>query len=194
MTFVPDRDRVQLVPLSPAHVDHIMGWVNDREVVGNLATFAGKPLSRDDELAYIARMQASHEDRVFSIFSSSSSADGARYLGQCGIHQIFRRSGVGRVSIVVADRAEQGRGVGSAALARLLDTGFAPASEGGEGLHKLWLMCFATNERARRTYARLGCVQEGLLRDEYRHEDRWHDMVRMSVLASEWTGEAMRSR
>ena len=35
--FVPYRALVELVPLAREHVDHIMTWVNDREIVGNLA-------------------------------------------------------------------------------------------------------------------------------------------------------------
>ena len=50
----------------------------------------------------------------------------------------------------------------------------------------MMLMCFAENTRARRTYERIGFVQEAVLREEYRHEERWHDMVRYSVLAREW--------
>ena len=69
-----------------------MGWVNDPDIVGNLAAFAGTPLTREDELRFIERMLASTEDRVFSIFA----ADTGGYLGQCGLHHIFRRSGVGR--------------------------------------------------------------------------------------------------
>jgi RimJ/RimL family protein N-acetyltransferase len=183
--FTPDRSLVQLVPLARAHVDHIMGWVNDRDIVGNLAAFSGKPFTRDDELQYIERMLASREDRVFSIFAPASAGE-QKYLGQCGIHQIFRRSRVGRASLIVADRGDMGRGVGSAALARLLDVAFGPAAAGGEELHKMWLMCFRENERARRTYGRVGFVDEGVLREEYLHEDRWRDMVRMSILAREW--------
>lgn len=187
--FVPERALVDLVPLALEHVDHIMGWVNDREIVGNLAAFSGEPFTRDDELRYIEKMLASREDRAFSIFApaASSTETPTKYLGQCGIHQIFRRSRVGRASLIVADRGDMGRGVGSAALARLLDVAFAPAERGGEGLHKVWLMCFRENERARRTYGRVGFVEEGVLREEYLHDDRWRDMVRMSVLAREWT-------
>ncbi len=186
--FVPQRALVELVPLETAHVDHIMSWVNDREIVGNLAAFSGKPFTRDDELQYIEKMIASKDDRVFSIFSPTTEGtkEERRYLGQCGIHQIFRRSGLARASLIVADRADMGRGIGSAALARLLDIAFTPAP-GGEGLHKMWLMCFRENERARRMYGRIGFVEEGILREEYLHEDRHRDMVRMSVLAREWT-------
>ena len=182
MTFLPNRSLVRLAPLQASHVDHIMAWVNDREIVGNLATFSGKPFTRDDELAYIARMQASKDDRVFSFFAS----DDGRYLGQVGLHQIFRRSGLARLSIIVVDRGDMGRGIGSAALASVLDVAFQPVASGGEALHKVWLMCFRTNERAQRTYARVGFREEGVLRDEYFHDGAWHDMVRMAVLAPEW--------
>lgn len=188
-SYQPDRSLVRLLPLDASHVDHIMGWVNDPEIIGNLAAFAGTPLTRDDELRFIERMRASAEDRVFSIFGDVD-GDESRYLGQCGLHQIFRRSGVGRLSIIVADRSEMGRGVGSAAIASLLDVAFAPRTAGGEGLHKVWLMAFRKNERARRTYQRVGFVDEGTLREEYFHEGAWHDMVRMSVLAREWASRS----
>ena len=183
--FVPARELVELVPLDVGHVDHIMTWVNDQEIVGNLAAFSGKPFTRDDELQYIEKMATSTADRVFLIFAPAAQTGSRRYLGQCGIHQIFRRSRVGRASLIVADRSDMGKGLGSAALARLLDVAFAPGPA-GEDLHKMWLMCFRENERARRMYGRLGFVEEGILREEYLHEDRHRDMVRLSLLAREW--------
>lgn len=180
--YTPRRELVRLEPLAAEHVDHIMGWVNDREIVGNLAAFSGAPMTREDELRWIARVVAATDERVFSIFA----ADDGRYLGQCGLHQIFRRSRVGRLSVIVSERSEMGRGIGSAAIAALLDLAFAETAGGGEALHKVWLMVFARNTRSRRTYARLGFVEEGVLREEYFHEGGWHDMVRMSLLAREW--------
>lgn len=180
--YTPRRELVRLAALAPEHVDHIMGWVNDPEIVGNLAAFSGAPMTRDDELRWIARVTASVDERVCSIFAT----DDGRYLGQCGLHQMFRRSGVGRLSVIIADRSDMGRGIGSAAIAALLDLAFHPRDDGGEGLHKVWLMVFAHNTRSRRTYARLGFVEEGTLREEYFHEGGWHDMVRMSLLAREW--------
>jgi RimJ/RimL family protein N-acetyltransferase len=47
-------------------------------------------------------------------------------------------------------------------------------------------MVFATNERSRRTWKRLGFIEEGTLRDEYFHDGKWHDMVRMGLLEHEW--------
>jgi len=168
---------VRLRPLELTDVDHMMAWVNDPDVVGNMASFAGEPFSRAQELAYIEKMRASPEDRVFAI---ERAEDGA-YLGNVGLHQIHWRSRVGRLACIIGKRAEMGKGYGSAAIAAALDHAFDVLA-----LHKVWLMVFATNARSRRIYARVGFVEEGTLREEYFHEAGWHDMVRMSVLAREW--------
>jgi RimJ/RimL family protein N-acetyltransferase len=168
---------VILRPLAESDVDHIMTWVNDPEVVGNLAAFAGQPLTRADELAWIRRTLASPADVVFSVLD----ADGARYLGQIGIHQIHARSKVGRLGVVIAARSDMGKGYGTAAIRATLDHAF-----GALALHKLWVMMFARNTRTRGIVQRLGFIEEGVLREEYFHDGAWHDMVRLSLLAREW--------
>jgi RimJ/RimL family protein N-acetyltransferase len=169
---------VRLRPLAESDVDHIMTWVNDPEIVGNIAAFSGRAFSRDDELAYVRRTMASASDAVFSIEDAAN----GRYLGQTGIHQIHERSKVGRLACIIAARGDMGRGYGSAAIRAVLDHAFGPL-----GLHKVWLMVFRHNERGRRIYGRIGFVEEGVLREEYFHQDGWYDMVRMSMLAREWT-------
>lgn len=169
---------VRLRPLAESDVDDILTWVNDPTIVGNIAAFSGHAFTREQELAYIRKTLASPSDRVWSIEEAAT----GRYLGQCGLHQIHDRSKVGRLACIIAAKADMGRGFGSAAIRAVLDHGF-----GTLGLHKAWLMIFRTNERGRRTYARLGFVEEGVLREEYFHEGGWHDMLRMSLLAREWT-------
>jgi RimJ/RimL family protein N-acetyltransferase len=172
-----DRSSVTLRPLAEADVDAIMTWVNDPQIVGSIASFSGEPFTREQELAYVRRMMASEDDRVFSIVRA---ADGG-YLGQVGLHQIHRRSRVARLACIIGSRSEMGRGYGTAAVARILDHAF-----GHEELHKVWLMIFSTNQRSRRVYERLGFQEEGVLREEYFHEGTWHDMARMSLLGREW--------
>ncbi|MEZ4401343.1 MAG: GNAT family protein [Kofleriaceae bacterium] len=168
---------VQLRPLAESDVDHIMTWVNDPAIVGNLASFSGQAFTREHELAYVRQTLASTSDRVWSVDERAT----GRYLGQVGLHQIHGRSRVGRLACIIAARADMGRGFGSAAIRAALDHGF-----GELGLHKIWLMIFRTNVRSQRTYARLGFVEEGVLREEYFHDGSWHDMLRMSMLAREW--------
>ena len=173
-----NRALVELRPLAESDVDHILAWVNNPDIVGNIAAFSGEPFTRQQELAYVRRMIASPSDRVFSVYATE---DG-RYLGQVGLHALHWRSRVGRIAAIIGSTEEQGKGFGSAAIAALLDHAFDE-----EALHKIWLMVFSTNYRARHVYRTIGFVEEGVLREEYWHRDGWHDMVRMSILDREWT-------
>ncbi len=173
----PDPMMVKLRAVDEIDVDNILTWVNDPGVVGNLATFAGAPLTRADELAWVRKVRTSNDDRVFTV----TDAHDDRYLGQVGLHQIFWRSRVARAAAIVSNKSDHGRGYGSAAIAALLDVAFHELE-----LHKVWLMVFRTNERSLRTWRRLGFLDEGVLRDEYFHEGAWHDMVRLGLLRHEW--------
>jgi RimJ/RimL family protein N-acetyltransferase len=177
MEWKPNRELVKLRPVDEIDVDNILTWVNDKDVVGNLAAFAGKPLTRDEELTWVRKVRTSNDERVFTVLSSDD-----RYLGQVGLHQIFWRSKVGRAACIISARGDHGRGYGSAAIARLLDVAFKDLA-----LHKVWLMVFEHNARSRRTWTRIGFKEEGILRDEYFHEGKRHNMVRMGMLEGEWS-------
>ena len=82
---------------------------------------------------------------------------------------------------MVARREEMGQGFGSAAIARLLDVAFAE-----EGLHKVWLVHYATNARMAHIATKLCFVPEGHLRDEYFHAGAYHDMVRYGLLEQDF--------
>lgn len=169
---------IGLRPLEESDVDALMAYVNDPEVVGNFATLGA--VTREQELGWIRAMRASDTDRVWAIVGP----DG-EFLGNCGIHKIWWPARNGRLGVVVGRKDAHGKGVGTAALRALLQEGFV-----GLRLHKLWLVHFAANARMRHLAGKLGMTEEGVLRDEYFHQGRFHDMVRHSVLEDEWR-EAM---
>lgn len=178
-----ESERLTLEPLREEDVDDIMTWVNDPDIIGNIATFSLNYFTREEELAYIKRMQESKDDHVFSIRDKNINT--YHYIGQAGIHQIYRRSRTGRLAIVIASKEDMGKGYGTEAIRTLLDYAFA---KDGLNLHKIWLLVFESNERSLRTYERVGFIKEGVLREEYYHKKCYHNMVRMSILASEWEG------
>ena len=50
------------------------------------------------------------------------------------------------------------------------------------GLHKVYLMHWKENKKAEHLYNKLGFKTEGVLKDEYFWQGRYHDMVRMSII------------
>ncbi len=150
-------------------VDHIMTWVNDPEVVKNLQHF-DKTFTRNDEEIYVNKILSSKNDFAFSIF------DEEEYVGQCGIHQISWENKLGRLSLIIK-REFWNKGYAQKALELLINHAFQEIK-----LHKVWLMHWKENEKAAHLYHKLGFQPEGILRDEYFWQDRYHDMVRMAII------------
>jgi diamine N-acetyltransferase len=159
---------VHLEPLVLAHLPHVMTWVNDRDVLHYFANLQSE-VSEADERRYLDHLLASTTDRAWSIF------DGDVYLGQCSLNQIYWPAKNARAFMVIK-REHQGKGYGTAALGALLDKAWSELA-----LHKVWLIVRRDNRRAQALYVRIGFDFEGLLRDEYFVQGRFHDMVRMAI-------------
>jgi RimJ/RimL family protein N-acetyltransferase len=167
--------RIHLRPIRLDDVDALLEWIGDPNVTANFATMS-RPITRDEELAFLASTIASETDRLYAI----ETLDG-KVIGTAGIHKIWWPSRNGRIGLVVGHREHQGKGLAQEALRALCDTGFRELE-----LHKLWLMHYRTNTRMRHIAEKLGFREEGVLRDEYFHQGAWHDMVRHSLLDHEY--------
>ncbi|HXV26531.1 MAG TPA: GNAT family protein [Candidatus Paceibacterota bacterium] len=167
---------LELRPLAAEHLDDVMTWVNDPDVVKNFQHF-DRSISREEEAAFIGRLIASPNDRVFSIFRSGNGA----YVGQTAVNQISWENKLGRLSLFIKPE-HSGMGYAQHALGLLLEKAF-----GEFGLNKVWLMVWAENKKGLHIYEKLGFRQEGVLREEYFWQGEYHDIVRMGLLASEFS-------
>ncbi len=52
-------------------------------------------------------------------------------------------------------------------------------------LHRITLTVVAENLAAQHIYRKIGFVDEGRLRDAFRRDGRWHDMLTMGLLEGE---------
>ena len=73
-----------------------------------------------------------------------------------------------------------GRGIVKQAARLILDKAFQE-----HGLHKVWLIVRADNEKGRHIWTSMGFRQEGMLRDEYFVNERYYDMVRYGLLETD---------
>ena len=165
----------KLRPLCMGDLDNIMQWLNNPEIVSHIQAFK-LPISRDTEKAHLEKIIASTSDKVFSIETEEEI-----YIGQIGIHQIHWPSRIGRLGLIIGKKEYQGRGYGQGAVKEASKFAFESL-----GLNKLWLMVYATNERGLHMYDKCGFQKEGVLRQEYFHQGKFHDMVRMAFLAENY--------
>ena len=89
------------------------------------------------------------------------------------------------VAIAIGERANWSQGYGSDAMRLLLRYAFAELS-----LARVSLVVFSYNERAQRSYLKVGFKEEGRQRERIRRGDQRYDMIFMSVLRDEWLRRA----
>jgi ribosomal-protein-serine acetyltransferase len=103
-----------------------------------------------------------------------------RIVGTIGFHYVSRIQRATSIGYWLDARA-QGRGTVTLAVARLLDHAF-----GVWRLHRVEIRAAVENARSRAIPERLGFVQEGVMRDAERFDDRYLDLVVYSQLEHEW--------
>lgn len=83
--------------------------------------------------------------------------------------------------IFIGEEEYLGRGLGKEAAKLVLRYGFEDLL-----LHKVFLRVFSYNQAALRSYKRAGFVEEGYFKDEVKIQDRYYDIIFMSVLRDDF--------
>jgi len=175
------KNELRLQPIRAADVDHVMTWVNDSEVIKNFQHF-GRRFTRKEELAFIRKLLKDGTNATFSIFRRK---DGV-YVGQCAINQISWENRLGRVALIIA-RERWGHGYAQQAMELLLKHAFRKLK-----LNKVWGMVYASNKKGLHVDLKIGFKIEGRLSEEYFWRGRYHDIVRIGMLRSDFARRKLR--
>jgi RimJ/RimL family protein N-acetyltransferase len=150
-------------------LNHIMTWVNDPDVVANIANI--EEVTLDQERVWLANKLQSPNDRLYSVF------DGDTYVGQGGVHQIYWPARNGRISVILK-KEFQNRGYGQMVIRGLLRLAFDHLK-----LHKVFCVVWEDNPKTVHLYRdKMGMKEEGRLIDEYFLDGRHHNMIRLYML------------
>ena len=183
MTSLPERRpiiRGEQVYLRPAERDDIptfVRWFNDAEVLRNLAMFA--PMSQAGEEAWFDRMSAAQGKTAYHFVICLLADD--RPIGTIGLEDIHPEDGRAEFGIAIGEKADWNKGYGTDALRAICDFGF-----GQLRLERIGLFVYEGNDRARRSYEKLGFTHEGTMRRAHFARGEHHDIHVMGLLRDEW--------
>ncbi len=163
-----------------------------RHTTGNLAAF--RRWYADPEIAHLTRYQdgpmASGDiDRFFESRMAGAGSfamaihvrETDRLIGSCAFSQLDGDNGSALFHITIGEKDCWGRGYGTEATRLMLDHAF-----GMLRLHRVALAVFAFNERAIRSYRKIGFVEEGRSREAIWRDGSFWDEIQMSILEQEW--------
>jgi diamine N-acetyltransferase len=126
------------------------------------------------DIAPVHEAMMASPDCVYIIVEENGAAAGFAILR--GLASTHRNIELKRMAI-----AEPGQGLGRRFLRALQQLVFDQ-----HGAHRLWLDVYPENARARHLYHKLGFVEEGLLRECERAENRYRSLILMSILEAEY--------
>jgi len=157
-------------------------WVNDPEIVEYLSDIFLYPHAEQSTESYLDEILSGEGNgRGFVIADPATEA----YLGQVNLDSIDWKNRVGRIGIVIGSAENFGRGYGTEAMRLLVEFAFREMN-----LNRLELEVYEFNERAIRSYERVGFVQEGRLRERQYKKGRYWDVIQMGLLKSDWKANA----
>ena len=107
--------------------------------------------------------------------------DTKKYIGGCGINHLDWKNSTATIGIFIGDSEYWGKGYGTDAMRVLIRFIFEQMN-----IHKVKLNVYAFNERAIKSYQKIGFVHEGTLRQEIFKDGKYHDEWVMGMFASEF--------
>ena len=185
--WFPERlegERTVLRRHTAANLDAFRRWYSDPEVV-RLARYQEGPMRAEEIERFFTARVVSPDSLAFAVHVKAT----GRLIGTCAFSQLDGDNGSALFHITIGEKDAWGHGYGTEATGLMLEHAFEHL-----GLHRVALSVFAFNERAIRSYRKVGFVVEGRSRDAIWRDGRYWDELQMSILEDDWRERRSRDR
>lgn len=170
-------DRVRLRRFREDDLRQLDAWWNDPEwMIFQGGRIAPVPEATTSEMFRAWSSNTSHRAYGFSI-ESTGTGELVGHVTVWGIDPVVR---AGTLAIIIGGE-HVGQGFGTDAMRVMMRFVFEEL-----GINKIELQVWSYNERARRTYEKVGFRVEGTRRDATFHDGRYWDEIHMGILRSEY--------
>ncbi len=161
----PERDPAVMAP-----------WSRDSEFLRLMDDSAARPWSAD-RLRETMQADPKPDRYVFAVRRRSDD----RTIGEAGLAAVDARHLDAWAFVVLGERENWDRGIGTEATQLLLRFGFLALNR-----HRVSLSVFEYNPRSLRACEKIGFVVEGRMRERIEREGRRWDEIFMGILREEW--------
>jgi len=160
----------------PANLAAFRRWYGD-PAVARLTRYQDGPMRPEEIDRFFAARVVGSDSLALAVHIRES----GRLIGSCAFSQLDGDNGTALYHITIGEKDCWGHGYGTEATRLMLGHAFDNL-----GLHRVSLTVFAFNERAIRSYRKVGFVVEGRSRESILRDGRYWDEVSMSILDHEW--------
>ncbi|MBU9721647.1 MULTISPECIES: GNAT family N-acetyltransferase [Bacillaceae] len=173
-----DLPKVQVRELTLDDVEDRYQWCLDKEVTKHLnMPEKYPPFSKDETRSWVEKCI----NKTNGYEQKAIVTEGGKHIGWVDLKNIDKMNKHAELGIAIGDKEYWGKGFGLAAMKEMLLWGFNEL-----GLNKIWLRVEVDNEKAIKSYIRMGYVEEGILRQDRLRNGEFVDRLRMSILKQEF--------
>ncbi len=174
-----EGQRVRLRKIERADLPVLHRWLNDAEVM-MWARFTPDHMTSLTALEKEFEKEFAGEERERTTFVIDERTSG-KPIGWCVMRTWDRKHVNTNVGIGLGEKEYWSKGYGTEAIRLLLTIVFDH-----QGWHRAELWTLADNARAIRSFEKCGFREEGRERESAYHSGKYHDIVLMALLKSEW--------
>ena len=164
--------------------EQLIKWIDNEEILmnwaGGLFSFPLKPKSLEWYIEGVNNMDTS-EAFVYKAIEEET----GNIVGHISLGGISKKNKAGRITRVLVDPGQQGKGYCRQMVSAILKIGFNDLK-----LHRIALGVYDFNKAAISCYKKAGLVIEGTNRDCLLFKGQWWSLTEMSILEAEWRDES----
>ena len=166
--------RLIIRPLTPADVTpaYVAG-LNDPDVTRQTEAY-GRAWSMEEVLQYVRTSNTPGVSELHGLFL----ADSCKHVGNVRLFAFTARHLRCELGIMIFDKQQWGRGLGSEALSAIVEHVFSR-----KGLQSVCADYHATNRASARIFSKAGFAIEGVFREHFRVDGQYVDSVRVAKLS-----------
>jgi len=171
-------DRIRLRAIEKSDLPAFVRWLNNPEVRRNLDILT--PLSLGQEEGWYADV-LTQPVIAQPLGIEIQDDDNWVLIGNISFMNINQTDRNAEVGIFIGEKTCRNRGYGTEAMRVMLQHGFETLN-----FEHIYLHVHTNNPRGRRSYEKIGFIEEGRLRNHHYMEGRYIDVIIMGILKDEW--------
>lgn len=157
--------------MNPEDTDRIVAWRNQKDI--RESSFSQNPFTREGHLNWVREMvDTGKVVQMVICLEESDEPIGCVYL-----RNIDRQNRKAEYGIYIGEGSFRGKGIGTSAARLMLRYGFSELC-----LHRIYLLAYADNLQAVKSYEKAGFSKEACMRDDIFVNGRFRDVVLMAIL------------
>lgn len=163
-------EKVILREVEEDDLDLIVKWRNDPEILKWL--FSYLPLCEAKQRKWYEKYLNDDTQQTFIIKAKEEKTP----IGTIGLTDIDYKNQKAELTIIIGEKEYRGRGLGGEALKLLVKFAFNEMN-----LRKIKALVFSDNVKAIILYEKCGFKEDGTLKDEIYRDDKFRDILIMSI-------------